>query len=243
MKRGAPLANENHEIRFGSERIRCELVRSGSTRLRLIVTPALHVTIKAPRNCSTVDALTWARQRAGWIVRQQDYFREFLPRPEGKRYVSGESFRYLGRQYRLKVEEGRPQRALLRRGQLMVTTREPGDPARTKALVDNWYRKVSKDVFDRRLDACMQTAQRVGIPRPALTRRRMRRRWGSCRVGRSILLNTELVTAPVHCIDYVIMHELCHSKVPSHGPRFYRLLGQLMPDWERRKERLERFWV
>jgi len=68
----------------------------------------------------------------------------------------------------------------------------------------------------------------------------MKSRWGSCSVSRAILLNTELVKAPVHCIDYVIAHELCHFKYRKHGDQFYRFLGKLMPDWQDRKRRLER---
>lgn len=73
-----------------------------------------------------------------------------------------------------------------------------------------------------------------------MRRRRMVRRWGSCKVKGGILFNRDLVKAPVHCIDYVIMHELCHVRIPNHGRRFYELLGQMMPDWELRKARLER---
>lgn len=240
MKRGRPTTKEMHEIRFGSERIQCELVRSSATRLRLIVTPELQVTMKVPRNCSAEDALLWASRRAGWIVRQQDYFRDFLPRPAGKRYVSGESFRYLGRQYRLKIVDGALQRVTLSGGYLRVTALSDGRPTRVRRLIDAWYRLRSVDVFHRRLEVCMRAASVHGIRRPTLNRRRMRRRWGSCRVGSAILLNTDLVMAPVHCIDYVIMHELCHLKIPHHGPAFHRLLSQLMPDWQQRKDRLER---
>ena len=71
----------------------------------------------------------------------------------------------------------------------------------------------------------------------------MKRRWGSCGKNGTILLNTELVRAPVHCIDYVIVHELCHLRFPHHSQGFYRLLALLMPDWERRKARLEQVLI
>lgn len=63
---------------------------------------------------------------------------------------------------------------------------------------------------------------------------------GSCGKNGNIVLNTELVKASVYCIDYVITHELCHLKHPNHSKDFYRLLEISLPDWERRKGRLER---
>lgn len=68
----------------------------------------------------------------------------------------------------------------------------------------------------------------------------MVKRWGSCTKSGTILLNTELVRVPVHCIDYVITHELCHLIIHGHGPEFYRLLGRVMPDWKVRKQRIDR---
>jgi predicted metal-dependent hydrolase len=67
----------------------------------------------------------------------------------------------------------------------------------------------------------------------------MVKRWGSCTKSGTILLNTELVRVPVHRIDYVITHELCHLIIYGHGPEFYRLLGRVMPDREARGRRID----
>ena len=75
---------------------------------------------------------------------------------------------------------------------------------------------------------------------PTIQVRRMKTRWGSCSKKGQILLNTDLVQAPIACIDYVIVHELCHLIVPNHSPRFYSLLDQSMPDWRARKLKLEK---
>ena len=106
--------------------------------------------------------------------------------------------------------------------------------------MQQWYRTHARDTFQRRMEFCHGVARRYGIERPQITLRRMTRRWGSSSGNGRILLNTELVKAPVHCIDYVIMHELCHQKYPNHSPSFFRLLARCLPDWESRKERLER---
>lgn len=70
----------------------------------------------------------------------------------------------------------------------------------------------------------------------------MSKRWGSCTPEGKIYLNTELIKAPSHCIEYVITHELCHLKHKNHSKDFYALLNRIMPDWESRKLRLEKMY-
>lgn len=68
----------------------------------------------------------------------------------------------------------------------------------------------------------------------------MEKRWGSCTNDGLILLNPELVAAPIDCIDYVIIHELCHLKEHSHNQRFYNLLSKILPDYTKSKKKLDR---
>jgi predicted metal-dependent hydrolase len=84
---------------------------------------------------------------------------------------------------------------------------------------------------------------RLGIERPALVVCAMKKRWGSHTGSGRVLLNDRLITARRECIDYVIVHELCHVVEPNHSPRFFRLLRRFLPDWEQRKELLERSTV
>ncbi|HEX2207347.1 MAG TPA: M48 family metallopeptidase, partial [Longimicrobium sp.] len=69
---------------------------------------------------------------------------------------------------------------------------------------------------------------------------KLQMRCGSCSPEGRILMNVDAVKLPVGCIDYLLMHELCHLRVPHHGPEFWRHLGACMPDWERWRQRLEK---
>ena len=75
--------------------------------------------------------------------------------------------------------------------------------------------------------------------RPPLRLVRMKARWGSCTPQGVVLLNPDLVRAPRHCIEYVILHELCHLREHRHSPFFWQLLAQVCPDWQARRAELD----
>jgi predicted metal-dependent hydrolase len=104
--------------------------------------------------------------------------------------------------------------------------------------VTRWFRERAEAVFRERFDAWAEKAVRHGIKADTFQIHRMKNRWGSCTSEGRILLNPDLIIAPVMCIEYVIAHELCHLKQHNHGTGFYRLLHALMPDWQQRRERL-----
>jgi len=236
----ADRAASRHRIRFGSETIDVQVRFGERDRLRISVHPDLRVTVDAPAGKAMEDVLERVKKRGGWILKQRQYFEQFMPRPPEKRYVSGETFYYLGRQYRLKVNESDIKSVKLIGRYFHLFTPDKNDTAAVRELLQNWYRTHAHDTFERRLSACLDVNRHRKLHRPDIVLRRMTRRWGSSSGNGRILLNTELVKAPVHCIDYVIMHELCHQRHPNHGKDFYRLLSLCMPDWEKRKERLER---
>jgi hypothetical protein len=230
----------DHILIFGQEKIVFSLAFSPRKRLRISVHPDQRVTVLAPLEVSLERVLARVRRRAGWIIKQRHYFQQFKPIQPPRRYVSGETHLYLGRQYRLKVidHEG-PQSTKLVGPFLRVLTPNTNDEDRVKILVNRWYREHAVKTLTRRLEGCVAAVRRLGVEPSEVRFRSMKSRWGSCTPAGRITLNTELARAPVHCIDYVITHELCHLVHPHHGKEFYALLSRVMPDWERRKKRLE----
>ncbi|MEL6713737.1 MAG: M48 family metallopeptidase, partial [Planctomycetota bacterium] len=83
---------------------------------------------------------------------------------------------------------------------------------------------------------------RLGLEAPPeLIIRKVRTRWGSCSKDGRILINAEAFRLPVGCIDYLLVHELCHLRYPRHDRAFWLHVARCMPDWRQWKARLESF--
>lgn len=224
------------EVTYGARRIEYAVNRGERSRARLVVSPLGAVEVRVPEDYPEVKIPELVRSRSPWIVKQQDYFERYRPRELPRRYVSGESLRYLGRQYRLRITKGSSENIQLRGRVLQVAVTAPETARR---IVTGWLRLRAEIVLAERLERCAAVARRHGVREGPVQIRQMQRRWGSCTATGRILLNPKLVQVPVDCIDYVIVHELCHRKHPNHGSRFVRLLDTMLPDWRARKQRLD----
>ena len=226
------------EIVFGTETIGYE-IRFLPTRrtLGIEVHPDLSVVVRAPAGCDLDTIQARVGKRASWISKQLTNFQHYSPRTPARQYVGGETHLYLGRQYRLKVVTGEFAPVKMNRGHLVLTLPGKAKPDRVKALLHRWYLDHARKVFMDVLDELVPSFR--GYQRPRLIVRAMQSRWGSLSQAGTMTLNANLVRAPRTCIEYVVAHELCHLKHRDHNASFFRLLGQVMPDWEKRKQRLE----
>lgn len=226
---------------YGDERIAFERVprRKTNDKVLIKVHPDCRVVVSAPKDADNEDVLAAVKQRGRWIYQQLREFRQQLEHITPRQYISGESHLYLGKQYLLKVnvEPNQQQGVKLLRGKLEVFVRSR-DTERVKKLLADWYKERAREVFARRLEVLLEQALWVD-KKPPLRLLAMQTQWGSCSPNGRITLNPNLVKAPRDCIDYVILHELCHLAEHNHSEQFYRLLGQVMPGWEPVKERLD----
>jgi len=94
------------------------------------------------------------------------------------------------------------------------------------------------------LDEWMEKLRKYDVKDPLLEIRIMKKRWGSCIASKNkIIINLELIKAPTHCIEYILVHELCHLKYPNHDKNFYSFMSKVMPDWKLKEERLEKAFL
>lgn len=233
-----------HAVAYGKNRIHFLLERKLRKRMKISVMPDLSVGVSAPHHIPIEKVLNRVQRRASWIIKQMNYFKEFMPHQPPRQYISGETHYYLGRQYRLKVLRAKTQAVKLKGKYIFVYSTRPESHPRTKRLLYEWYRTRAVVIFEVITRRCHERLEKYGIKFPRIDIKAMKSRWGSCihtkgRIG----LNTELIKAPSHCIEYVIVHELCHLKYPNHTKRFYNFLSLVMPDWKKRKERLEKVLI
>jgi predicted metal-dependent hydrolase len=227
-------------IDYGGRRLAYAARFTNRKTLAISVRPDQSIEIVAPSGTPRAKFEQRLRKRAGWVCRQIRFFEQFTPRTPPRRYVSGETRLYLGKQYLLRICKGPAEGVRLIGGHLEVTIQDRENSHRVRDLVDSWYRKRAQARLSDRFAVILTSFRLPEKRRPRLQIRVMQRRWGSHKAGKTITLNPNLIRAPTRCIEYVITHELCHVVQPHHDASFFRLLAKRMPDWRERKTQLER---
>lgn len=233
---------EKYSIFYGNKIIEFEVQRKKVKNINLNVKPDMTVVVSANDSVPEDYILSFVKAKAQWIIRNVGYFREVQSEHAAdKLYLSGESFKYMGKQYRLKVEESEITEGVkYYKGYIYLYINDKSNYKRKEKLVNDWYRAKAHEKFNESLNRMHMVVEKYGITRPEIQIRTMKARWGSCIEDRlSILLNGDLIKAPKLCIDYVVLHELIHFKFRNHDSDFYDFMTSLMPDWKMRKEILD----
>ena len=224
-------------IRYGSQSITFELRYRARQTLGITVTPSLDIIVSAPHDTPLDKIKEKVHKRASWILKQMEFFQNFLPLMPAKRYVGGETHLYLGRQYRLRIIPSTTGSVKLKGAFIEVHT---PTPEQTKDLVQAWYLQRARTKLPEIAQRCVARFEKYGVSPSVIQIRQMSHRWGSCTSQGKILLNPTLIKAPTGCIEYVVVHELCHLIHPHHTARFFRLQSQEFPHWQKWKDKLER---
>lgn len=211
-----------------------------TAKILIHVHPDGAVEVEAPPNRATAAIQAAVQKRARWIFDNLDSANDARAFALPREYVGGETHFYLGRRYRLLVREERsaPSSVRLLRGCIEIVT-PVADRAAVKRRLRQWYRVRAQDYFRRRLDHITAGIDWLSVT-PPMKLVPMEHQWGSCSPAGSIHLNPALIRAPRHCIDYVLLHELCHLREHNHSKKFYALLEKHNPNWVDAKSELDR---
>lgn len=258
---------ETGDFYYGEDKIHYEVVRkeakNNSRSDKLIakktnprkvvikVHPDQRVVATAPIDATDEMIHDAMMKRVRWVWQSLQNFAKQKDHVLPKRYVSGETQFYLGRRYVLKVlinsetDDTINRTVKLSRGKLNVELSQIDSEldlderaALVKSLINEWYKNRAELISRERLKSLIYKASWVENS-PSFKLRVMKKQWGSCSTKGNLIINPHLVKAPKECIDYVILHELCHIAEYNHSERFWRLLTQVMPNWKEVKARLD----
>ncbi|NEN24501.1 M48 family metallopeptidase [Cryomorpha ignava] len=224
-------------IQFGSKQIEFRVEYTDRKTLGITVTPEMDVLVKAPNDSTMPKIKEKLQKKAAWILKQQSFFLTFHPKATDRKYISGETHLYLGRQYILKVDESDQESIKLKGKFIEVKAR---NKSRVKDLIKSWYLERARSKFHSTAQPLIEKFKKYNVEPSSIVLREMATRWGSCTPKGKIILNPELIKAPKGCIEYVIIHELCHLIHRDHTQRFIDLQTKEMKDWEKWKGKLER---
>ncbi len=205
--------------------LRVEVVRS------IRRTAALHIfgsdlQVRIPEHLVDERVAAILKQKRPWIRGKVAELKRVPPHGT-KELVSGESFPYLGRHYRLKVQEGHQVGVCLSGGYLRATMRpaEQGEHRRLRIrqYVQTWYRSRA---LERLQEKTKRYAQQIGVSPAGVSVRNFRSRWGSCDKKGQVVFNWNIIKAPHSIVDYVVIHELCHLIHPNHSSDFWQVVGR-----------------
>lgn len=230
-------------IQYGHTTIDFHIAYVERKTLGIRVHPDMRIEVLAPLDAPQSKILEKVHSKAAWILKQRDFFLSFRPLTPPRRFVSGETHLYLGKQYRLKLVEADEEKVKMQGGFITVFCKDVSDKTRVEKFLKNWYKAKAIVYFKRLFEDMQPRIYSFYNGEVELKYRWMEKRWGSCNHRGEITLNLELIKAPRACIEYVLLHECCHLAHLNHSSSFYRLLEELCPDWRAVKSRLEHFMV
>lgn len=237
------MSLEHRAVTFGQTTIRYSVERRPRRRTIAIAVDANDgVSLKAPADLAAehIDAVVY--NKGAWIVQRMADIRKITATFQPRQYVNGESYAYLGRQYRLRITitaDTKFPRVTISGRFLVVRLPEAMPCTEHKAAIQQvivqWYRKRAAARLPERVN---RYAEMLGVSPPSVLIRDQQKRWGSCNRDGELRFNWRIIMAPMSLVDYVVAHELCHLKGRNHSPAFWKWLRMVMPDYEERKGRL-----
>lgn len=188
--------------------------------------------LNVPYCTSQIDVEEFILIKYSWIKSKLN------KKPKAKaqlEYSDGELHKYQGQDYSLKLIVANLAKVELVNGSIVIYHRKN---ASIKNMLKLWYRMQALAFFKQRTELF---ANSYDLPKiNAIKVRYMRARWGSCNTRAEITFNIHLIKAHQECIDYVIIHELCHLIHHNHGKGFYALQTKLNPSWKLQKQKLKK---
>ena len=199
-----------------------------------ILPPKGDVKVSAPLFVSDDDIIKFVKSKRNWILEKQKYILENDIKSPLK-YMNGEKHPLWGKEYTLQlISNENIKYALINEDILYLPVPKRSTIEKRKNILDELYRHELKKAIPETLDKCTKI---VGRKPKSVTVRKMKN-WGNCKQDGRITLNLNLAKKDTECLEYVMIHELCHLIEFNHGKNFKKLMDKFCPNWKKIKKRL-----
>ncbi len=203
-----------------------EIIHSLRRTIALIIRADGTLTIRAPLRMPAGRIQEFVEKHAGWIHKKQAQMKANPP-PAVKEYRKGESFLFLGKAYPLILTPHQRPALIFREGKFhLAEVRHQGG----KEIFIRWYKERARELISER---ARTLAGKYGLAYEKIRIGSARTRWGSCSGTGTLSFSWRLVMAPPEVVDYVVIHELMHTKVRNHSTKFWQKVASVMPDYKR----------
>ncbi|HWQ47950.1 MAG TPA: SprT family zinc-dependent metalloprotease [Methanosarcina sp.] len=236
---------KNDRISACGRTISYEIVYSKKRkRAAILVRPDMRVEFRAPHGLGADTIRGMVEGKALWIFKKLEWFEANRLPDQKKQYCEGEVYLYLGRKYPLRitfVNNFKKPLAFFNDSELKVevpeNTAEYQLPFLVKEAVWSFYSERAKEEVEKLLKSY---SRKLGVATPVFKVKYQKKRWGSCSAENVLRINFQLIMAPSRQLEYVVVHELCHVKEKNHSIQFWKLVRELMPDYEEHRNNLKK---
>jgi predicted metal-dependent hydrolase len=206
----------------------------------ITIKPDNTVTVVVPASVTDKQIVHFLQRKTPWIQNTLHFNLHSRPSYSPKEYVTGESFLYLGKKYRLKVNIGGQRPVKLIRGEFHVHVLPRLSPQEIQDSVflqlSQWYRDHAAQHLRVKTN---KISKLIGVSPNRICVKSYKSRWGSCSNRGVISFNWKIIMAPPAIVEYVIIHELCHLKHLNHSKTYWNLVARVIPDFRQRRKWLK----
>lgn len=211
-----------------------QIIRSNRKKSALLKVSDNLVQLVVPLNLSDNRIHEILKKKTAWIKRKL-IENLMLPKYKEKEFVNGESFAYLGKNYRLKIIQSAENQVKLKGGYIQVSVAKNFN---VRDLLIDWYKKLAVQKLSEKTN---RYGKIIGVSPTSIRVKEYKSKWGSCSVKGDIAFNWKIIMAPHSVINYLVVHELCHLVEHNHSTKYWKLVEKIMPNHREQRAWLKNF--
>ena len=205
------------------------ILRSRRKTLSVSIDSLGRITVRAPMKYPSASIQQFLQEKEAWIRKHLARMQAAgISLPEAS--LDGYRLLLLGEHYQIVLDDGKRVRLLTDERKILL----PKDNAEEK--LRRWLKENAKRIFT---EATRIRAEEMGVSYQSVTVSSASTRWGSCSGENRLRFTFRLLYAPRDVIDYVIVHELCHTLHHDHSKAFWAAVASVVPDYQQKRKWLK----